>query len=198
MLSYLKTNLMNENIKDNFDDTASLDNLSRNIIMLMKQYNINESDLAKKLNVTYNTIHRIVSGTTSDPKLSTLQQIAAYFNVGLDSLLLDKQDHPIQRADSPYFVPVLTWENAQSVNFHQNFKRDTWHKWIPVATSEKEIINKDCYALESTRSMQPKFPIGTTFVIKPAEQPLDGDLVLIKFKDDQTISLRELVIDSPE
>jgi len=44
--------------------------------------------------------------------------------------------------------------------------------------------------------MQPRFPFGTTFIIK-MDNPIDGDLVLVRFKKDNSISLRELVIDSP-
>lgn len=61
-------------------------NLSNNLSSLMKENNISESDLARALNVPYNTIHRLITGHTTDPRVSTLKSIAAYFNVSLDCL----------------------------------------------------------------------------------------------------------------
>lgn len=63
------------------------ENLSHSLSLLMKEHNISESELARALGLPYNTIHRLVSGHTTDPRLSTLKSIAAYFNVSLDFLV---------------------------------------------------------------------------------------------------------------
>ncbi len=173
--------------------TAAKNVLSENITKLLKAHDTNESDLARQLNLTYNTIHRLVSGTTFDPKLSTLQQIAEYFNVSLD-FLLTSSNPCSSTTDTPRTVPVITWDKLPITTIDTS----TISKWLPIATDEKKLINENCYALESTRSMQPKFPIGTTFVIKPDELPRDGDLVVVKFREDNSISLRELIVDSPD
>lgn len=60
--------------------------LSRNLSLLMKENNISESELARALNLPYNTIHRLISGYTTDPRISTLKLIASYFSVSLDNL----------------------------------------------------------------------------------------------------------------
>lgn len=60
--------------------------LSHNLSLLMKGSNVSESDLARALNLPYNTIHRLISGYTTDPRISTLKSIAIYFNVSLDDL----------------------------------------------------------------------------------------------------------------
>lgn len=178
-------------------EKKTLDTLSENLARLFREHHTNESELAKKLNITYNTIHRLVSGTTSDPKLSTLQQIADYFKIGIDSLLSNNQTKP-QDKEGKCFIPILNWDNLPIIYDASTFKPETCTKWISVATNENKAINQYCYALDSTKSMQPRFPLGTTFIINPSETPIDGDLVLVKFKDEKSISLRELVIDSPD
>jgi SOS-response transcriptional repressor LexA len=45
--------------------------------------------------------------------------------------------------------------------------------------------------------MHSRFPVGTVFIIDPKEKPIDGDLVLIRFKNNESVSLRDLIIDSP-
>jgi len=190
---------MTKTSEENTDDSNHIiSTLSNNLIKLLKITHTNESELARKLNITYNTIHRLVSGTTSDPKLSTLNLIAKYFNISLDALLSEKSNFHDLDGEMPRFVPIFTWESIKTNNFIHEFNRENWDKWLPISTNEKKIINDNCYALESTKSMQPRFPIGTTFVIKPDEPPIDGDLIIIKFKDDHSVSLRELIIDSPE
>ncbi|MFA6301665.1 MAG: helix-turn-helix transcriptional regulator [Legionella sp.] len=60
--------------------------LSQNLSRLMKENNVSESELSRALGLPYNTIHRLISGDTTDPRISTLKSIAAYFNVSLDAL----------------------------------------------------------------------------------------------------------------
>ena len=45
--------------------------------------------------------------------------------------------------------------------------------------------------------MQPRYPVGTTFIVSMETDPIDGDLVLVRFSQNNAISLRELVVDSP-
>lgn len=73
--------LLNDHSLDNLNK-----DLSNSISLLMKENNISESDLARALSLPYNTIHRLISGHTADPRISTLKSIAAYFDVSLDSL----------------------------------------------------------------------------------------------------------------
>lgn len=76
---------------DQFLENHSFDNinenLSKNLSLLLKKYNVSEGTLARELSLPYNTIHRLVSGYTTDPRISTLKLIASYFNVSMDSLL---------------------------------------------------------------------------------------------------------------
>ncbi|MBA2650241.1 MAG: helix-turn-helix transcriptional regulator [Legionella sp.] len=53
--------------------------LPTNLYNLPKIHQLSESELANHLQVPYNTIHRLISGITFDPRISTLRQIANYF-----------------------------------------------------------------------------------------------------------------------
>ena len=72
-----------------------------------------------------------------------------------------------------------------------------WELWQPIALASTDSLSDTAYALESRPSMQSRFPIGTVFIIDPKEKPIDGDLVLIRFKNNDSVSLRDLIIDSP-
>ncbi|KTD23944.1 helix-turn-helix domain-containing protein [Legionella maceachernii] len=189
---------MLENTDQKPVEKSALENLSENLANLLKANHINEAELARKLNITYNTIHRIINRTTPDPKLSTLKLIAEYFHVSLDYLLSDNVNCENFDSGKPQFIPILSWEYIQTSDFNSHFVPQASTGWIPVVANKQNIISDKCYALESTRSMSPRFPIGSTFVVKPDEPPIDGDLVIIRFKEDRSVSLRELVIDSPD
>ena len=169
--------------------------LSINLSKLLASHQISENDLAKNLNIPYNTIKRILTGVTSDPRISTLEQIAEYFGVKLDYLL--NKDSSTQSDNDTIAVPILTWDMLSLPEFISEFDRAHWRKWIPVARLENKKELGHLFALESTKSMYPRFPFGTTFIIDSNEQPIDGDLILIRFKSDNSISLRELIIDAP-
>jgi SOS-response transcriptional repressor LexA len=46
--------------------------------------------------------------------------------------------------------------------------------------------------------MAPRYPQGSLFIVDPTVKPTDGDVVLVRFKEDQELTLRELKIDLPE
>lgn len=170
--------------------------LAENMTKLLELHRLSESDLARDLRLPYNTINRIVSGITTDPRISTLEQIANYFGVSIDFLLGSLSE---REKEGESKIPVLTWESILELDFLQNFVREKWDKWVPAAQLLGEITDIDkVFALESTKSMYPRFPLGTLFVIKADELPMDGDLVLVRFRADNSLSLRELVIDAPD
>ncbi len=169
----------------------SEDCLAENLLKLLHFHQMNESDLAKNLQVPYNTIHRLLTGATSDPRVSTLQQIADFFGVTLDYLLTKNSSNPLLKQPLSQSIPVLNWGALLDPNFKQHLESNPHSKRIQIAQMENIKNLKKLFAIESTKSMQPRFPAGTTFIVSMVEQPIDGDLVLVRFKDD-SISLREL------
>lgn len=61
--------------------------LPNNILRLMMKKRMSDSDLARAVRLPYNTIKRLTTGETTDPKISTLFLIADFFEVGIDALL---------------------------------------------------------------------------------------------------------------
>ncbi len=172
------------------------ENLSKSLSLIMKENNVSESDLARALNLPYNTIHRLVSGHTTDPRISTLKLIASYFNVSLDTLLNQNHGEP-QTHTAPRTVPIVTWEQLSDDELLRTINNLNWDLWLPISLISIDNLSLNAYALESRPSMQPRFPIGTFFIVDPDCKPIDGDLILVKIKINNAVSLRELIIDPP-
>lgn len=169
--------------------------LSQNLKSLIKKKGLSESDLAKKLDIPLMTVRRIVSGETTDPRISTLKLFADFLGVTVDSLI---EETNIQTAVSPQFVPILDWTLASKINSLNDVNLKTWDNWQPIFLGENSSVSKNAFALPSKPSMQPRFPTGTLFIIDSSVQPEDGEIILLKILKSSELSIRELIIDPPK
>lgn len=64
--------------------------IAQNIKKYRKKKGISQDKLSKLAGVTYNTIIKIESGATSNPRVETLRLIAKALDVTVDSLLNGK------------------------------------------------------------------------------------------------------------
>jgi len=172
--------------------------LSANLKRLLKEHRISENELAQALNIPVMTVRRIVSGETTDPRISTLKLFADYFEISLDQLIQSSKTIQRFQQNATRSVPVFDWELISSHSSVQNIDLSSWNDWHTVITGNDISLGENTFALESKPSMQPRFPRGTLFIIDPSANPIDGDIILIKIKKDSTLTLRELAIDSPK
>lgn len=173
--------------------------LAKNLRMLLNEYRVTENEIALSLNIPVMTVRRLVSGETSDPRISTLKLMADYFKVSVDSLIEDNSTKSIVSMGkaAPQFIPILNWEIIKNINSSNDINLKEWKEWHPIIFGDQFLLSNNSFAIESRPSMQPRFPVGTLFVIDPNEAPRDSDVALIKMKIDGSASLRELIIDSP-
>jgi len=178
---------------------VNLKKLAENLQILLTENNVTETQIAQSLNVPVMTIRRIVSGETSDPRISTLNLIASYFNVSIDALIQNNSIKTLARMQKniPKFVPIFDWSTVTNAASISAIDISAWNDWYPIILGCDLSLGPDAFAIESRPSMQPRFPIGTIFIIDPNEQPRDGDIAIIKMKSNNELSLREVIIDSP-
>lgn len=179
---------------------SQIKGLATNLSSLLKANNLSESALAIALNIPPLTIRRLSSGETLDPHVSTLKQIADYFDVSMDSLIETSGSHfmpVLQKKSMPTFLPILKWSIASEIESVNDLDLASWKEWQPVTLNEQYQLSEASFALESKPSMAPRFPVGTLFIIDPLAEPIDGDLVLIKIRQDSGLSIREITIDPP-
>lgn len=188
---------LSENNEVTFTDYGV--NLADNILHLMEKKGVSDSDIARALGLPYNTIKRITSGETTDPKISTLSLIADFFNVSIDQLLTTNNENLTLNSDhkKPALVPLLSWLDLENSKILYTINANNWTNWQPVALPDNYKLSNYSFAIESRKSMQPRFPQGTIFIINPDERPIDGDIVLIKILQTNELGLRELAIDPP-
>lgn len=170
-------------------------NLAGKIRYLADRRKTTESEIAASLNLPVMTIRRILSGETSDPRISTLKLLADYFNVPLDYLVDEANVPPEHISGLSKLLPMIDWETLNTKGSINAIDMDSWTNWMPLSIKSNKKLGKNSFCIETIRSMQPRFPTGTILVVDPDEKPIDGDLILIKDKNTEIHSIVELIID---
>lgn len=174
-----------------------LSSIAGNLEQLIKLRNTTDNKIAQDLNIPPITIKRLLSGETTDPRISTLKSISDYFNVSIDTLIEPNSIGPTIFINKfkPAFLPLLDWETAKNIG---DIDFTHWENWVPVTLGKDVIFHQNAFALESRPSMYPRFQPGTIFILEPSLIPADGDLVLVNLRENNELTLRELSIDPPD
>ena len=169
------------------DKTSS--SLAESLTYLMHQHGIHELKLSKLTKIPQPTLHKILTCKTQDPRISTIQTLASYFNLTVDDLLSGNKIHNDYNSQiTMHKVPVLSWNNC----YHPHTTSPNHDNFCCVDCS-----GKHCFALMSKPSMSPLFPAQTFLIIDPDIEPIDGDTILVLYPNTDECTLRELSIDGP-
>ena len=162
----------------------------------MHEKGLSEAALARQTSIPQPTLHKILSGKTSDPRISTLQLLADFFKITVDELMSQKglakffDDQPLPITQS---IPIISWVDCIGSQTRINkLTPSNWNNWLVI---EKTTVST--YGLISKPSMEARFPKGTVLVIDTDTQLEDGDLVVVHYKNTREATLRELSIDGP-
>lgn len=158
--------------------------------LLVQHNNLTVSDLARLTNIPQPTLHRIISGKTDDPRISTLSVLAEFFGIQLDYFInSDPLEH--QKKKPVNHIPLLEWSELNSINFNRLHECST--SWISteIGASDKT------FAIKSKKSTSDSFMIGSILIFDMLTSPQDGDIILYCYNN-STWGIRELVFDGPE
>lgn len=148
--------------------------------------------LARKLGIPTNKITRILNGDVTDPKASTLLQIANYFDISIEQLLglepivrLGESDQ--QESTRP--LPVYEFSKA-----NQSSAPKEWYRWA------ENDVDGEYYALAiDTDLYEPTFPKNSILIINPDIEPDDRSYILIKKKDNPShCSIKKYVLEGKQ
>lgn len=86
--------------------------VKKNLEWLMRRYGLNPNALAKAARANQPTLFRILSGEVEDPRSKTLEPIAAFFGVSVETLRsVDLEQHPeLLNGDGPFAPGSATSE----------------------------------------------------------------------------------------
>ena len=93
-----------------------MNDIARIVKMYKVQLDLTNADIANKTGLPENTIARICSGRTNNPKLSTLKLLAQAFDCTIDDLM------GLEGGVEPYYLDKKTGELAQALKNNSELK----------------------------------------------------------------------------
>ncbi|HHV6060387.1 TPA: helix-turn-helix domain-containing protein [Legionella pneumophila] len=147
--------------------------------------------LARNLGIPTNKITRILNGDVTDPKASTLVQIAHYFNISIEQLLglepiVRLGEYEQQEVTRP--LPVFEFSKIA-----QSKSPQEWYRWV------ENDVNGEYYALSiDTDLYEPTFPKNSLLIINQDIMPDDRSYIVVKKKDSSHYSIKKYVIEGNE
>lgn len=171
--------------------------LSRILQKLLYERRLSPSELARETDLPVPTVHRLVTGKSTRPYLSSLKPIADYFLLNVKQLLgeepipeleWEKSESKLPISDRIKAIPIITWEAANNLK-------------VAMEQSNKKIaatgnISEQCFALlMNDHSMEPIFPKNTILIFDPLRTPADRSYVLVKLEGKLDPVFRQLLID---
>jgi SOS-response transcriptional repressor LexA len=168
-----------------------LDIYRNSILKLMLEKNIVISQLARAVNIPQPTLYRLLKGKTSDIKLSTLIEIADFFSISITDIAKPNFTHASEANNVTAYqsVPILSWREIDTYPLKNENKNN--YCYPSVKCSER------AFALKSKTAFERIFSKDTIFVVDPNVEAVDGDFVIVCYKNTLEATIRTLVIDGP-
>lgn len=159
---------------------------------LLRNSKVSEAELSRLIGIPRATINRITSGRTPDPRASTLQAIAEYFNVSVDQLMGKQPIKPGEDQTQYTNIPIIQWEKCKQWEIEvKNFKKNA-EKTILV---EAEACNGKFALNVHGEAMWPQFQENDLLIIDPERKAKNRDFVLANMTSSGEIVFRQLISD---
>lgn len=167
--------------------------ISKILRQLMFDRDIRPIDLARDLNMTAPTIHRIVTGQSKNPHKSSLQPIAEYFGITVDQLVGKEPIKPstkdlvkLSSNNDSKIIKLILWEELDNLGEIHNHTEEL----VVADVSDKAfaLVNHD-------HSMEPVFRKNTTLIFDPESPVTDRSYILIKLAPSGIYVFRQIIID---
>lgn len=160
----------------------------RRLENLMEEENINQTELADRLNTTSSSVSAYVLGKNT-PRIDVLIKICEIFDVSFDYLFGYSNAKKQVFMQGIVEIPILKSFEANENNF-----RDSNVERILYATKERFVNSENVFGMiVRQQSMRPRFYEGDIVIVERTKSVNTGDIVMITIGNDSAI-IRELVI----
>lgn len=167
---------MSSDINKKMIDEAEIGMLASNLRTLMNTFNVDSSELSKKTGIALTTINGLKRGT-GNPTLSTLHQLAEFFDVSIGQLTEKNLSATSQRTRIVYEIPLLILDELSEFLSNQNKYKST------ISTELDAWKPNKYYSIRiNNNAMSPLFEKGSIFVVAKDIHIHDGDIVLVQFE----------------
>lgn len=157
--------------------------------LISREGNLTPTSLARKLGIPANKITRILNGDVTDPKASTLLQIANCFDITIDQLLglepITKKDE-YSHSEISKNIPAYELTNCDSKS-----KSGKWYRWV-----ENNLAGNYFAISVGTDLYEPTFPKNSFLVINLDIEPEDRSFIVVTKKNNPAYGMiKKYIVD---
>lgn len=177
------------------------DLISRNISLLMEHFEIHSGNqLAELTGMAQTTVHKLITGITSDPRISTLQPITSYFGISLDTLLSESPKFNTTRQDEPrsfFDIPLLTLQELKRLSSDiRSLNKMNWPNWTSADYEESKIKNTNLFGVSIEHSIFPApFEQNGILIANNKINKYNNSYVILRNINSAAINIRKLYQD---
>jgi len=177
------------------------DYLRKNLLALMEARSLNEAQLAREASIPQPTMHKLMSGATIDPRISTLEPIARFFGISIDQLVgkapLDA--HLVNLTSDLILdirIPFLPWKKIDKTYVDlNNLNLSNWEYWLTVNQS----VSQNSFATQIRNCSFPApFLDDSTIIVDKNLGSMNGNYVLLQSKDNHFITIKKCLYDGKD
>lgn len=171
--------------------------ISQILKMLMFKKNINTTQLAREINVPQQTLHRIVSGSSPNPHLKTLEPLSEFFSVSIDQLTGKKPllgEFASARIVTAMLASLQQIPLLECLNVEYYLKDCNPTLIKDYIIVDGNVMDKAFAILMQDSSMEPYLQQGAILILDPIKIPKDRDFVLVNVCGYKSPVFRQLLM----
>ena len=173
--------------------------LSSRLLYAMRQLNISQSELARRVGIKQQVIQYLCTSNASKSKFS--HDIASALGINLSWLISGEgvmQESTLESdmtIDKQTKIPLLPWDKVFNWSLDKSKCINDVKKWVNTSIS----LGENSYALcVHDTSMSPRFEIGATLIVDPCILPHHKDFVIMLIEGLEIPICRQLIHDSDQ
>jgi len=179
--------------------------VKNNLEWLMKQRGTNAHELSRATRVPQPTIHRILTGESTDPRTTTLQPLSDYFGISVaelrdrdlaaEGVALSSNDDVRRkklefdenvRLANPALRPIPVISSVQAGALRDMETPYPVGSGYAIEYTDDEKLSRWAFGLDvEGQSMMPMFQPGDRIIVDPDLAPNPGDFVVARNGSDQ-------------
>lgn len=159
--------------------------------------NISGSELAKRTGLPISTVNRLLAGTVSDPRISTLKPLADYFRITVDQLLGYRALPAEYTVANDHLKPSMVIPIFHIKKDHNKINEPLqWFTWVTDKSDDKNAT----FAIAlNTAEFEPVFEKDTILVVEPAMlPPQHADYIAVKSSSEDYLTIKRFLIDGED
>lgn len=169
--------------------------LAKVLNTMLKKLDISVSELSRQTGIGQPVIHRLATGNSANPTLSTLRPIAEFFKISLSQLV---GDAPLPDLNKNNYSNLISIPLVSMQEINQPNPEPIYSNPNSTVLTNVTISKYGFASLLEDSSMEPKFPAKTLVIIDPNVPYQNKDYVMVAISGKQQAIFKQILLNGDD